>query len=143
MKTWMIISALVSAFALPAIPAPAVAPEMSGKLPELAYYPMGESGFSFRWTPNETSGPQQCQNYGQCAFGDILGPTCPAEVFVAIEFYDEKGDYVSDGGDIIVGNRKQRHMNVEVGTNRDVAFDTFNVTDIFCGEGLPTGKGRV
>ena len=131
------------ALILPLMPVAAEAPEFTGTTSELDYFDMGVEGFKFRWTPDDRSDSIDCQNYAICAFGDILGPDCPGQIFVALEFYDENGERVNDGGDIIEARGKRRFMGVELGTNRDITFDTFNVVDIFCGKGLPTGRGEV
>lgn len=142
MKIWIVISALLGGLIAPGIPAPAEAPEFTGTTSELDYFDMGVEGFKFRWTPDDRRDSIDCQNYATCAFGDILGPDCPGQIFVALEFYDENGERVNDGGDIFEARGKRRFMGVELGTNRDIPFDTFNVVDIFCGKGLPTGRGK-
>ena len=124
-------------------PQAAEAPEFTGTTSGQAFYSVGEAGYSVRWTPSDKSGDMECQIYAQCGFADILGPGCPGQIFVALEFYDENGDYVNEGGDIFDSRNKRRFMAVEIGTNRDIRFDTFNVVNVFCGVGLPTGKSEL
>jgi hypothetical protein len=75
-----------------------------------------------------------------CSFADIVGPGCPHEVFVALDYFDKNGDLITSGGDVLPSGGRQRHIHVELGTNWVETFDTFEVTDIGCYLGLPTGK---
>ena len=106
-----------------------------------AFELVGESGFSYRWLSDEDIEAEhlECNSYLLCSFADIVGPSCPHELFVAFDYFDVNGDLITSGGDVLPSGGRQRHIQVELGTNWVETFDTFEVTDIGCYLGLPTG----
>jgi hypothetical protein len=104
---------------------------------------VGKSGFSYRWSSENTQKTKECQLYNWCVFADVVGPACKGEVLIELEFYDKNGDLVTGGGDVIAGQGRQRHLAIELGTNRDITFSTLNVVDVWCGAGLPTGNSAL
>ena len=75
-----------------------------------------------------------------CSFADIVGPSCPHELFVALDYFDKNNDPLSSGGDILPSSGRQRHIHIELGTNNHDWVKSFEVADIGCYFGLPTGK---
>jgi hypothetical protein len=144
MNIWAAPLALVLSCILPLVPSAAEAPAHTSTfaVAGASFSQLGEGSFAFRWSSQEVSDNSECQLYAWCAFADIVGPTCPNEVFVALEFYDKNDELVTEGGDILSGLRRQRFIGVEIGTNRDITFEKFKIVDIECGPGLPTGHGK-
>lgn len=128
--------------ALPLVPVSAEAPESANSSPESAFHLVGQNGFSYRWLTNVTiiSEHMECNFYSLCSFADIVGPSCPNEIFVALDYFDVNGDLITSGGDVLPASGKQRHIHVELGSNWVESFDSFEVSDIGCYLGLPTGK---
>ena len=127
---------------LPMLPSVAEAPEQPYESAVAAFELVGESGFSYRWLSDEDIEAEhlECNSYLLCSFADIVGPSCPHELFVALDYFDVNGDLITSGGDVLPSGGRQRHIQVELGTNWVETFDTFEVTEIGCYLGLPTGK---
>jgi hypothetical protein len=143
MNIWMTPLVLGLTLILPLTPSVAEAPMHQSATSEASFDLVGEGGFSYRWAVDDARHKNECQLYDWCVFADIVGPRCPNEVFVALEFYDKHGDIVTGGGDILPGSNRQRFISVEVGTSRDITFSTLNVVDVLCGLGLPTGHANL
>ena len=131
----------VLAMTLPMLPSVAEAPEQQGEGTVTAFELVGESGFSYRWLSDEDIEAEhlECNSYLLCSFADIVGPSCPHELFVALDYFDVNGDLITSGGDVLPSGGRQRHIQVELGTNWVETLDAFEVTDIGCYLGLPTG----
>ena len=141
MNLWSLPLIVGLSLALPLVPSEARAPTQISEAE--AFSAVGGSGFSYRWTQVASRADHSCQLYKWCTFADILGPSCNAEVLIALQFYDKNGDLVADGGDVIAGLTEQRHLAVEIGTNRDITFDSLNIVDMTCGAGLLTGEAQL
>lgn len=126
------------ALVLPLLPAPAEAP-----FTDTAFYEVGNSGFSFRWSPGDLEDSMGCQLYEVCLYADLRGPKCQGEIGVTLEFFNKDGELVTDGGDIIRGGRLGNLDGLEFGTNRESTFSTILITDVTCIDGLPTGHAKV
>ena len=111
--------------------------------PPEEFYQLNEEGFSFRWTSDAMADNLDCQLYEFCTFADIKGPACPGELGIALEFYDSKGDLVTDGGDIISARGRGEFNAIEVGTSRDINFANFSVVGASCIQGVPTGQSTL
>jgi hypothetical protein len=131
----------VLALALPLVPAAAEAPEPYAPDSSARFYTVGDDGFSHRWVDEETSIAEglECNLYALCAFADIVGPACPDQVLVELDYFDEDDWYVTTVNDILPGAGRQRHIRVELGTNVVDGLSSFEVADARCYVGLPTG----
>jgi hypothetical protein len=131
----------VLALALPLVPAAAEAPEPYVPDSSARFYMVGDNGFSHRWVDEETSIAEglECNLYALCAFADIVGPACPDQVLVELDYFDEDDWYVTSVNDVLPGAGRQRHIRVELGTNLDQDLSSFEVADVRCYVGLPTG----
>ncbi len=131
----------VLALALPLVPAAAEAPEPYVPDSSAQFYMVGDNGFSYRWVDEETSIAEglECNLYQSCAFADIVGPACADEVLVELDYFDEDDWYVTSVNDVLPGAGRQRHMRVELGTNLDQELPSFQVADVRCHVGVPTG----
>lgn len=129
------------ALALPLVPVPAQAPAPEPPTSSARFYPVGDNGFSFRWVDEETSMAEglECNLYAWCAFADLVGPACADEVMVELDFFDADDVYVTTVLDVIPGAGRQRHVRVELGTNLYEDLSSFQLADIKCNLGLPTG----
>ena len=129
------------ALALPLVPAAAEAPEPYVPDSSARFYMVGDNGFSFRWVDEETSIAEglECNLYQSCAFADIVGPACAEEVLVELDYFDENDWYVTSLNDVLPGAGRQRHIRVELGTNLYEDLSSFEVADIKCYKGKPTG----
>ena len=132
------ITSVVLTLTLPFVPAPAEAP-----FTEFAFYEVGGSGFSFRWSPGDLEDSIGCQLYEVCVYADLRGPQCPGEIEVTLEFYNKRGELVTDGEDIIRGGRLSNLDGLEFGTNRVLTFSTILITDVTCVDGVPTGHAGI
>jgi hypothetical protein len=103
---------------------------------------IGEQGFSYRWVSDSLAKAEhlECNSYSWCSFADIVGPSCPNELFVGLDFYDKNNELISSGGDVLPSSGRRRHIHVELGTNRLVDVNNLRVSFISCYKGLPTGK---
>ena len=130
------------ALALPLVPAAAEAPEPYVPGSSARFYMVGDNGFSYRWVDEETSIAEglECNLYALCAFADIVGPACDDEVLVELDYFDEDDWYVTSVNDVLPGAGRQRHIRVELGTNIFDGLSSFDVADIKCYRGVPTGK---
>jgi hypothetical protein len=142
MNLWSLPLIAGLSLALPLVPTSAEAPGQVSSSAANAFSGVGESGFSYRWLSDEDIEAEhlECNSYLLCSFADIAGPSCPHEVFVALDYFDLNGALITSGGDVLPSGGRQRHIQVELGTNWVETFDTFEVTDIGCYLGLPTGK---
>jgi hypothetical protein len=142
MNLWSLPLIAGLSLALPLVPNPAEAPEVTSASVGASFDLIGEYGFSYRWLSEETikSGHMECNFYALCSFADIVGPSCPHEIFVALDYFDVNGDLITSGGDVLPSSGRQRHIHVELGSNNIESFDTFEVSDVGCYLGLPTGK---
>lgn len=131
----------VLALALPLVPVAAEAPEPYVPDSSARFYLVGDNGFSHRWVDEETSISEglECNLYALCAFADIVGPACPNQVLVELDYFDEDDWYVTTVNDVLPGAGRQRHTRVELGTNLDQELSSFEVADVRCYVGLPTG----
>lgn len=129
------------ALALPLLPAPAEAPEPYVPDSSARFYMVGDHGFSFRWVDEETSIAEglECNLYAWCAFADIVGPACDDEVAVELYYFDEEDRYVTSVNAVLPGAGRQRHIRVELGTNLYEDLSSFQVADVRCYVGVPTG----
>ena len=131
----------VLALALPLVPTVAEAPETFIPNPSARFYMVGDNGFSYRWVDEETSIAEglECHFYGWCAFADIVGPACPDQVAVELDYFDEDDLYVTSVVDVLPGAGRQRHIRVELGTNHYDGLTSFDLANVECSRGLPTG----
>ncbi len=131
----------VLALALPFVPAAAEAPEPYVPDSSARFYMVGDNGFSHRWVDEETSVAEglECNLYALCAFADIVGPACPNQVLVELDYFDEDDGYVTTVNDVLPGSGRQRHIRVELGTNLYEDLSSFRVADVRCYVGVPTG----
>jgi hypothetical protein len=131
----------VLALALPLVPAAAEAPEPYVPDSSAQFYMVGDNGFSYRWVDEETSIAEglECNLYALCAFADIVGPACPDQVLVELDYFDEDDWYVTSVNDVLPGAGRQRHIRVELGTNLYEDLSSFQVADVRCYVGVPTG----
>ncbi len=139
---WKILSVLVLSFAPLTFVLLASSPTPPDYLPNGEFFSFEDSGAAYRWTPDIETQNRECELYAFCAFADVKGLSCPAEIGIALAFYDEAGDFVTDGGDIVSARGRVAIHGIEVGTNRDITFETFKVTGIDCYQGLPTGHAN-
>ena len=131
----------VLALALPLVPAAAEAPEPYVPDSSAQFYLVGDNRFSYRWVDQDTSIAEglECNLYAWCAFADIVGPACDDEVMVELDYFDEDDWYVTSVNDVLPGAGRQRHIRVELGTNIFDGLSSFEVADIKCYRGVPTG----
>lgn len=131
----------VLALALPLVPAAAEAPEPYVPDSSARFYMVGDNGFSHRWVDEETSIAEglECNLYQSCAFADIVGPACDDEVMVELDYFDKYDWYATTVFDVLPGAGRQRHIRVELGTNLYEDLSSFQVADVRCYVGLPTG----
>jgi hypothetical protein len=131
----------VLALALPLVPAAAEAPEPYVPDSSSRFYGVGDHGFSYRWVDEDTSIAEglECNLYMSCAFADIVGPACPDEVAVELDYFDKDDSYVTTVVDVIPGAGRQRHPRIELGTNLYEDLNSFQVADVKCYRGVPTG----
>ena len=131
----------VLALALPLVPAAAEAPEPYVPDSSAQFYLVGDNGFSYRWVDEETSISEglECNLYQSCAFADIVGPACDDEVLVELDYFDEEDRYVTTVNAVLPGAGRQRHIRTELGTNVDQEFSSFEVANVTCYVGVPTG----
>ncbi len=129
------------ALVLPFVPSPAEAPEPYVPDSSAQFYMVGDNGFSYRWVDEETSIAEglECNLYALCAFADIVGPACPDQVLVELDYFDEDDWYVTSVNDVLPGAGRQRHIRVELGTNLYEDLSSFQVADVRCYVGVPTG----
>ena len=139
------------ALVLPLVPAAAEAPEPYLPDSSARFYMVGDNGFShrwvgdngfsFRWVDEATSETEglDCNLYALCAFADIVGPACPNQVLVELDYFDENDWYVTSVNDVLPGAGRQRHIRVELGTNLYEDLSSFQVADVRCYVGVPTG----
>jgi hypothetical protein len=118
------------------------APIKHAAITSLEFGDIGERGFKYRWLTDQAinDGHLKCQMYSLCSFADLVGPSCPAELFVALDFFDQNGALISSGGDVLPSYGKRHYVHVELGTNFLDSFADFEVTDIGCYRGVPTGR---
>ena len=142
MNLWSLPLIAGLSLALPLVPTSAEAPGHVSSSAANAFSGVGEAGFSYRWLSDEDIKAEhlECNSYSMCSFADIVGPSCPNEVFVALDYFDKDNDPLSSGGDILPSSGRQRHIHVELGTNNHDWVKSFEVSDIGCYLGLPTGK---
>jgi len=138
MNIWSLPVIVALSVGMQLVPSAAEAPTQLDQ--QYTFSSVGKSGFSYRWSSENTQKTKECQLYNWCVFADLVGPVCEDEVFIALEFYDKNDDLVTGGGDVIASMGKQRHLEIEVGTNRDITFSTLNIVDAGCYKGLPTGQ---
>ena len=93
MNLWSLPLIAGLSLALPLVPAEVQAPTQISEAESYAL--VGDGGFTYRWSDDATGNDHTCELYAWCTFADILGPTCPGEVFIALEFYDQHGDLVT------------------------------------------------
>jgi hypothetical protein len=131
----------VLALTLPLVPTAAEAPEPYEPNSSSRFYGVGDHGFSHRWVDEDSSIAEglECNLYMSCAFADIVGPACPDEVLVELDYFDKDDLYVTTLQDVLPGSGSQRHIRVELGTNLDEDLSSFQVADIKCYLGVPTG----
>jgi hypothetical protein len=131
----------VLALTLPLVPTAAEAPEPYEPNSSSRFYGVGDHGFSHRWVDEDSSIAEglECNLYMSCAFADIVGPACPDEVLVELDYFDKDDLYVTTLQDVLPGSGSQRHIRVELGTNLYEDLSSFQVSDIKCYLGLPTG----
>jgi hypothetical protein len=107
------------------------------------FYGFEGSEFTFRWTADASTNPLESFIYEACTWIDIQGPACPNELIVDIEFYGENDVFVGAGVDVVPALGRRSLRAVEVGTNSDFQFESFLLTFVRCGVGLPTGLADV
>ena len=131
----------VLALVLPLVPTVAEAPEPYVPDSSSRFYGVGDSGFSYRWVDEDTSIAEglDCNLYMSCAFADSVGPACPDEVSVELDYFDKDDWYVTSVVDVIPGAGRQRHLRIELGTNLYEDLNSFQVADVKCYRGVPTG----
>lgn len=129
------------ALVLPLVPSVAEAPEPQTVDSSARFHPVGDKGFSFRWVDEETSVAEglECSLYEWCAYADIVGPACPNELLISLDYLDDEDLYVTSGTVILPAANRQRHSRAELGTSQLDNFETFVIDDIRCYQGLPTG----
>lgn len=129
------------ALVLPLVPSEAEAPEPQTVDSSARFHQIGDNGFSFRWVDEETSVAEglQCSLYEWCAYADIVGPSCPNELLISLDYLDDEDLYVTSGTVILPADNRQRHSRAELGTSQLDDFETFVIDDIRCYQGLPTG----
>ena len=127
---------------LPQIPLTAEAPEYQ-PINSNKFIQIGADGFAFRWVDLNDFGTNGCHLYKRCAFIDLVGSPCEGEVGISLDFYDDNLMITDQGGDMIPWGNRQRHSNLEIGTNRDIEFAGFDISGAGCYPGLPTGKAHL
>jgi hypothetical protein len=105
----------------------------------LAYYELQGSDFTFRWTAVGATTSLECDLYEACTWIDQKGPSCQNEFLVELQFYDQNEEYVDDTVAVLPSNGKSELNAVEVGTNRDIEFDSLLLISVECSLGRPTG----
>ena len=61
------------------------------------------------------------------------------EVLVELDYFDEDDWYMTSVNDVLPGSGRQRHIRVELGTNLYEDLSSFQVADVRCYVGVPTG----
>ena len=142
MNLWSLPLIAGLSLALPLVPTSAEAPGQESSGAANAFTQVGEAGFSYRWVDEDTSIAEglQCNFYSWCAFADIVGPACPDEVLVELDYFDKDDWYVASGADVLPGSGRQKHIHVELGTNHYDGLGNIEIPNISCYLGLPTGK---
>lgn len=127
--------------ALPIIPSVAEAPPRPFSAVDAVFKPVPETDYSRRWLSDEEIANRglECHLYGLCSFADIEGPACPNEMLVELDFFDKHDELIDSGVDVLPSNGRSRLLHVELGTNWLDDFATFEITNVACYTGTPTG----
>jgi hypothetical protein len=130
---------------LPLVPTAAEAPPYNGPMTTTEFSQVGETEFSYRWVTDQAIAQKdlQCTLYYLCSFADIITPDCPDEVFVELDFFDNRDNLITSGGDVLPVSGQHMLRQVELGTNWVPDFATFDVTNMVCYSGTPTGYGEI
>jgi hypothetical protein len=107
------------------------------------FYDFETEGYSFRWSSEADTGVLECRLYEFCLWVDVEGPECADQLHLAISFYDSNENVVNSGRVVVSGEGNSRFNGIEIGTTLDVEYAFYNVDDVWCSSGVPTGLGEV